>query len=179
MSGKTYALSDLVRKRAVWKEEKRKVVFTNGVFDILHRGHGEYLAAAKQLGDVLIVGVNSDASVRCIKGPLRPIVPEDDRAYLVSQLVPVDAVCIFAEETPLSIISALVPDVLVKGADWDVNDVIGKDVVEAAGGTVRTIPFVPNRSTTTIIDVIKARYTEPVLPRSVGTPSEKIPLGKA
>jgi rfaE bifunctional protein nucleotidyltransferase chain/domain len=158
--GRTYILSDLLRERKRWKEEKKKVVFTNGVYDILHRGHAEYLAAAKNLGDVLIVGVNSDESVRRIKGPLRPIVPQDDRAYLVSQLVPVDAVCIFGEDTPFEIISAIVPDVLVKGADWNVNDVVGKDVVEAAGGTVLTIPFLPNRSTTNVIDVIKARYTE-------------------
>ncbi len=157
---KTYILSDLLRARKRWKDEKKKVVFTNGVFDILHRGHVEYLAAAKRLGDVLIVGINSDESVRRIKGPLRPIVPEDDRAYLVSQLVPVDAVCIFGQETPFEIISAIVPDVLVKGADWNVNNVVGKDVVEAAGGTVLTIPFLPNRSTTNIIDVIKARYAE-------------------
>lgn len=160
--GKVYTLSELLHVRAGWKEEKKKVVFTNGVFDILHRGHVEYLVAAKNLGSVLIVGVNSDESVRRIKGPLRPIVPENDRAYLVSQLVPVDAVCIFGQETPFEIISAIVPDVLVKGADWNVNDVVGKDIVEAAGGTVLTIPFLPNRSTTNIIDVIKARYTESV-----------------
>ncbi len=158
--GTTYILSDLVRTRAVWKREKKKVVFTNGVFDILHRGHAEYLAASKHLGDVLVVGVNSDESVRRIKGALRPIVPQEDRAYLVSQLQPVDAVCVFDQDTPLEIISALVPDILVKGADWKIDDVVGKDVVEAVGGKVLTLPFLPNRSTTNIIDVIKQRYSE-------------------
>src|SRR3989304_2881555 len=123
--GQVFSLSQLIQQRRAWKSSRKKVVFTNGVFDILHRGHAEYLAAAKLMGDVLIVGVNSDASVRKIKGPSRPVVNESDRAFLVAQLVPVDAVCIFGEETPLVTIRALVPDVLVKGADWDVNDVVG------------------------------------------------------
>ena len=156
--GKVFSLSELIEVRLRWKSSRKKVVFTNGVFDILHRGHVEYLAAAKSLGDELIVGINSDASVRKIKGPRRPVVVESDRAFLVSQLVPVDAVCIFDEETPYDLISALIPDILVKGADWKVDDVVGKDVVERSGGKVLTLPFVPRHSTTLVIERIKELY---------------------
>ena len=156
--GKVFSLSELIEVRLRWKTNRKKVVFTNGVFDILHRGHVEYLAAAKFLGDELIVGINSDASVKKIKGPRRPVVDQNDRAYLVSQLVPVDAVCIFEQETPYDTISALIPDVLVKGADWKVEDVVGKDVVERSGGKVLTIPFVPRHSTTLVIERIKELY---------------------
>ena len=156
--GKVFSLSELIEVRLRWKSSRKKVVFTNGVFDILHRGHVEYLAAAKSLGDELIVGINSDASVRKIKGPRRPVVVESDRAFLVSQLVPVDAVCIFEQETPYDLISALIPDVLVKGADWKVDDVIGKDVVENSGGKVLTLPLVPRHSTTLVIERIKELY---------------------
>ena len=152
--GSVYSLSELVQQRQVWKDQKQTVVFTNGVFDILHRGHAEYLAASKTLGEILIVGVNSDASVKRLKGPARPVVPEEDRAFLVSQLACVDAVSLFDQDTPFDIISAVVPDVLVKGADWAVNDVVGKNIVEAAGGKVLTIPLIPNRSTTNIIERI-------------------------
>jgi D-glycero-beta-D-manno-heptose 1-phosphate adenylyltransferase len=157
--GKVFSLSELIEVRLRWKTNRKKVVFTNGVFDILHRGHVEYLAAAKSLGDELIVGINSDASVKKIKGPRRPVVVESDRAFLVSQLVPVDAVCIFEQETPYDIINALLPDVLVKGADWKVDDVVGKDVVERSGGKVFTLPFVPRHSTTLLIERIKELYT--------------------
>ncbi|HLP17510.1 MAG TPA: D-glycero-beta-D-manno-heptose 1-phosphate adenylyltransferase [Bacteroidota bacterium] len=156
--GSVYTLDTLQTQRRLWKEEHQTVVFTNGVFDILHRGHVEYLNASKQLGSILIVGMNSDASVRRIKGPLRPVVPESDRAYIISQLGCVDAVCLFEEDTPIKIISALVPDVLVKGADWAIDAIVGKDVVEQAGGEVRTIAFVPNRSTTNIIEIVKERF---------------------
>ena len=156
--GKVFSLSELIEVRLRWKSSRKKVVFTNGVFDILHRGHVEYLAAAKSLGDELIVGINSDASVKKIKGPRRPVVVESDRAFLVSQLVPVDAVCIFEQETPYDLISALIPDILVKGADWKVDDVVGKDVVERSGGKVLTLPFVPRHSTTLVIERIKELY---------------------
>lgn len=156
--GKVYSLSDLTVQRKLWKEEHETVVFTNGVFDLLHRGHVEYLSEAKKLGSVLIVGMNTDASVRTIKGPLRPIVQEDDRAFVLSQLACVDAVCLFNEETPLNLISALVPDVLVKGADYSVDAIVGKDVVEHAGGKVTTIPFVPEKSTTNIVEIIRKRF---------------------
>ncbi len=156
--GKVFSLAELIEVRHRWKVSRKKVVFTNGVFDILHRGHVEYLAAAKSLGDELIVGINSDASVKKIKGPRRPVVVEGDRAFLVSQLVPVDAVCIFDQETPYDIISALIPDILVKGADWKVDDVVGKDIVEHSGGKVLTLPFVPRHSTTLVIEKIKELY---------------------
>ena len=157
--GKILLLSELTALRHRWKTEGKKVVFTNGVFDILHRGHLEYLAAAKSLGDHLIVGVNSDVSVRRIKGPLRPVVPEEDRAFLVSQLIPVDAVCLFEQETPFELISALVPDLLLKGADWPIDKVVGKDVVEKSGGKVMTLPLVPQRSTSNIIARILELYS--------------------
>lgn len=158
--GKVFSRAELVTRRLEWKRSQKKVVFTNGVFDILHRGHVEYLSSARGLGDLLIVGVNSDASVKRIKGPLRPIVPEDDRAFIVSQLVCVDAVCLFDEDTPLNLISEVVPDVLVKGADYTLENIVGRDVVEKAGGKVQTLEFVPNRSTTNIVDTIVSRFAK-------------------
>lgn len=158
--GKVYTQNELAQERLKWKQQHQKVVFTNGVFDILHRGHAEYLNAARQLGDILIVGVNSDSSVRKIKGPLRPIVPDHDRAFLLSQFSAVDAVALFDEETPFTIISLLLPDILVKGADYSLDTIVGKDVVEAAGGIVQTIPFVPDRSTTNIVDTIVSRFSK-------------------
>jgi rfaE bifunctional protein nucleotidyltransferase chain/domain len=145
--------------RAELRRERRKVVFTNGVFDILHRGHVEYLTKAHAAGDILIVGMNSDASVRRIKGEKRPVVPQDDRAYVLSNLVPVDYVCLFEEDTPYALIAEIVPDVLVKGADWSIDAIVGKDLVEQAGGVVATIEFVPDRSTTSIIDRILERFS--------------------
>lgn len=156
--GSVLVLPELVIRRKEWKQQQKKVVFTNGVFDILHRGHAEYLSKAKALGDLLIVGMNSDASVRRIKGNLRPIVNEHDRAFILSQLVSVDAVCLFDEDTPLNLISALLPDILVKGADYALNDIVGKDVVEQSGGSVRTLDFVPDRSTTNIVETIIQRF---------------------
>jgi rfaE bifunctional protein nucleotidyltransferase chain/domain len=139
------------------RKQKKKVVFTNGCFDIIHRGHIEYLSKAKALGDVLVVGVNSDSSVKRIKGPNRPIVAEEDRMYVLANLRPVDYVCLFQEDTPYELISAIIPDVLVKGADWDISKIVGRDIVEATGGRVATIEFVPNRSTTSIIEKILER----------------------
>lgn len=157
--GSVYSLSDLQRKRAEWKQQNKKVVFTNGVFDILHRGHVEYLLSAKKLGDVLIIGLNSDSSVKSIKGPLRPIVNEKDRGFILCQLACVDAVCLFDEDTPFNLISAIVPDVLVKGADYSIENIVGRDVVEKAGGIVKTIEFVPDRSTTNIVETIVQRFS--------------------
>lgn len=146
-----------IRKRL--KQEGKKVVFTNGCFDILHRGHVEYLTKAKSMGDILIVGINSDNSVKRIKGADRPIVSEEDRSFLVSSLCMVDYVCIFEEDTPQKLIEMIVPDVLVKGADWRVNDIVGKDIVENSGGEVKTVELVPNRSTTDIIQKILKKGT--------------------
>ncbi len=157
--GKVYTRQLLAEQRLRWKQQQKKVVFTNGVFDILHRGHVEYLSQAKSLGDILIVGVNTDASVKRIKGELRPIVKEDDRAFILSHLVCVDAACLFEEDTPLNLISALVPDVLVKGADYTIDTIVGKDVVERAGGTVQTIEFIPDRSTSNIVETIVSRFS--------------------
>jgi len=142
------------------KSERKKVVFTNGVFDIVHRGHVEYLTKAKALGDVLLVGMNTDASVRRLKGPERPVVSQDDRAFVLAALHIVDYVCLFDEDTPYNLIKAVVPDVLVKGSDWPIDDIVGKDIVEAAGGKVQTIDYVPNHSTTNLIQKIDAGRTE-------------------
>ncbi len=152
--GLVVSRAQLVEHRNALKRLGKKVVFTNGCFDIIHRGHVEYLAKARALGDALVVGVNSDASVSRLKGPARPVVIEDDRAHVLAALAVVDFVCIFPEDTPLELIRAVVPDVLVKGADWSIDAVVGKDVVEAAGGSVRTIEFLPNRSTSRIIEKI-------------------------
>lgn len=158
--GMIYSLRDLTEQRQQWRRLNKKVVFTNGVFDIIHRGHVEYLLSAKKLGDILIVGVNSDSSVRRIKGPLRPIVNEQDRAFLLSQLVSVDAVCLFDEETPYELIKAIVPDILVKGADYALDAIVGRDIVENAGGRVQTIDFIPDRSTTNIVETIIQRFSK-------------------
>lgn len=157
--GIVLALNELKTKRTQFREKRASVVFTNGCFDIVHRGHIEYLLRAKALGDVLIVGINTDDSVRRIKGEKRPIVPASDRAFVVANLSPVDFVCTFGEDTPFRLIEEIVPDILVKGADWKVDDIVGKDVVEAAGGRVETIEFIPNRSTSNIIERILERFS--------------------
>jgi rfaE bifunctional protein nucleotidyltransferase chain/domain len=138
-----------------WHSETKVIVFTNGCFDIIHRGHVEYLVHAKKMGDILIVGLNSDTSVKKLKGPDRPYVAEHDRAYILSQLRPVDAVSIFAEETPLNLIKLVNPDVLVKGGDYSLKNIIGKKEVEHRGGNVVTIPLIRGRSTTELIEKIR------------------------
>jgi rfaE bifunctional protein nucleotidyltransferase chain/domain len=137
------------------------VVFTNGVFDLLHPGHVRYLADARQEGDALIVGLNSDRSVRAIKGPERPIFPEQERAEVVSALASVDAVCVFDEDTPHAIISRLQPDVLVKGADWGPDNIVGRDVVEARGGRVVRIALAEGYSTTRILERMRSAGPQP------------------
>jgi rfaE bifunctional protein nucleotidyltransferase chain/domain len=131
--------------------EGGKVVFTNGVFDLLHPGHVQYLREARALGHALIVAVNSDRSVRAIKGPARPVNPEGERAEVLLALASVDAVVIFDEETPHQIISAVQPDILVKGADWGPDNIVGRDIVEARGGEVVRIALTPGLSTTELI----------------------------
>lgn len=150
----------LVSLRQDLRTHHKSVVFTNGCFDLLHRGHVEYLTSARSLGDILIVGINSDASVRKIKDPRRPIMPEADRAFIIASLAVVDFVCLFDEDTPLELIQQLVPDTLVKGADWNIDSVVGKDIVEAAGGKVSTIPFVTHCSTSDIITRILKRFSQ-------------------
>src|SRR3990170_984148 len=152
--GRVVSLEELVSIRNSLRSNGKRVVFTNGCFDLLHRGHVEFLNEAKRFGDLLVVGLNSDASMSRIKGKNRPIVPQEDRAFVLSNLAAVDYVAIFEEDTPLEMISALLPDVLVKGADWGIDEVVGKEVVEGAGGLVRTIHLVPNRSTTDIVKKI-------------------------
>ena len=131
------------------------VVFTNGVYDLLHPGHVRYLKAARALGDALIVGVNSDRSVRAIKGPMRPITPELERVEILSALECVDAAVVFDEDTPADIIKAIQPDILVKGADWAENAIVGRDTVEARGGRVVRMPIEEGWSTTSILGRIK------------------------
>jgi len=139
-----------------YQREGRLVVFTNGCFDLLHPGHTRYLCAARSLGDYLVVAVNSDRSVRSIKGAGRPIMPEEARAEVLAALDFVDAVVLFDENDPLAVIRALVPDVLVKGADWAEEEIVGADVVKAAGGEVRRIEVIPGYSTTGIIERIRS-----------------------
>ena len=136
----------------------KKAVFTNGCFDILHTGHTRYLQVAKSYGDALIVAVNSDESVRKIKGPKRPIMPQAERAELVAALAVVDFVTVFEEEDPHALIAALAPDVLVKGGDWEVDQIVGREIVEAGGGKVYSIPYIEGASTTGIIERVLERY---------------------
>ncbi len=153
--GEIVPLGSLNRLRLRQSGEGKKIVFTNGTFDILHRGHVEYLNKAKRLGDLLYVGLNSDRSVRILKGPERPVMSEDDRAYLLTNLISVDYVVIFDEETPIKVIETLLPDVLVKGADWAVHQIVGKDIVEQHGGIVQTIELTPGRSSSSLIRKIQ------------------------
>ncbi|MCX7875364.1 MAG: D-glycero-beta-D-manno-heptose 1-phosphate adenylyltransferase [Melioribacteraceae bacterium] len=152
------SIDELFLIRNELKAQNKKVVFTNGVFDILHAGHVDYLIKAKDLGDILIVAINSDSSVKKIKGELRPVVPQNERAFIISQLKAVDYVTIFDEETPLNVIKVLLPDILVKGADWSKDKIVGSDIVENNGGKVETIKFVNNTSTTNIIKTILEKY---------------------
>jgi D-beta-D-heptose 7-phosphate kinase/D-beta-D-heptose 1-phosphate adenosyltransferase len=152
-------IADAKGEIARLKAEGQKIVFTNGCFDILHSGHARYLFAARQLGDHLIVAVNSDRSVKAIKGSGRPILAQEARAELVAALECVDTVLIFDEDTPFKVIEGLRPDVLVKGGDWAEEEIVGADLVKEAGGKVARIPFVTGYSTTDIID--KIRHHEP------------------
>ena len=138
----------------------KRIVFTNGCFDLMHIGHTRYLQAARALGDVLVVGVNSDTSVRALeKAPDRPIVPEAQRAEVLAALACVDYVGIFNEPDPLELITAIQPDILVKGGDWPLDQIVGRNVVEARGGIVRTIPLVPGLSTTELLQRIRSTAT--------------------
>lgn len=155
------SLDELLESLTPLRTAGARVVFTNGCFDVLHAGHARYLGAARRLGDVLIVGLNSDASVRRLKGPDRPVNPQEDRAELLASLAAVDYVVLFDEDDPSRLIEAIVPDVLVKGADWREKGVIGRDVVEAAGGQVVLIDLLEGRSTTNIVRRIRAQDSGP------------------
>ncbi len=156
MREKIWGRSDLVAHLEQERQAGKKIVFTNGCFDLLHVGHLRYLAAARALGDLLVLGLNSDASVQSIKGPLRPIIPESDRAEVMAALEMIDYVVLFDEPTPQQLIEAVQPDVLVKGGDWGIDAIVGREVVWARGGTVRNIPIVEGWSTTRIIERILA-----------------------
>ena len=137
-----------------WREESRKLVFTNGCFDILHSGHVRYLQTAAGFGDILVLGLNSDASVRKLKGPRRPIVTQADRAYLLSAIEAIDCIVIFDEETPTRLIRKVIPDVLVKGGDYLPVDVVGYETVKENGGCVKIVPYVEGKSTSGIVNSI-------------------------
>lgn len=154
---KITGLEKLKAKRETWKANGEKVVFTNGVFDLLHIGHITYLAKAAELGDKLIIGLNSDASVKRIKGEDRPVNDQNSRALLLAAMLFIDAVVVFNEDTPLNLISTLLPDVLVKGADYAIENIVGGKEVIANGGEVKTITFVDGYSSTAIIKRIKGR----------------------
>jgi len=140
------------------KKDNKRIVFTNGCFDIIHKGHISYLKKAREMGDVLIIGLNSDSSIKRIKGEKRPILPQDERAFILSALEMVDYVVIFDEDTPYELIKIVKPDILVKGGDWNINNIVGKDIVESYGGKVLNIPFVEGKSTTNIIERILSVY---------------------
>ncbi|MGD9706251.1 MAG: adenylyltransferase/cytidyltransferase family protein [Candidatus Delongbacteria bacterium] len=159
----TLFIEDLIKKVKNLKDAGKKIVFTNGVFDILHRGHAEYLNKAADSGDVLIVGINSDLSVKRLKGENRPVNTEDDRAFLVDSLKAVDFTVIFSADTPYELIADIAPDVLIKGGDYDPEEtdqdskkyIVGSDLVRGAGGAVAVIPLVPSRSTTLTLKKIR------------------------
>ena len=153
-------IQNLVPIRHSLKDQQKKVVFTNGCFDILHRGHIHLFHEAKKLGDVLFVAVNDDSSIRTIKGPTRPIFPLEERMEVLEAITDIDYIVSFSEETPKKIISSLLPDVLVKGGDWKPDEVVGKKDVEQAGGEVITIPYLPHHSSTDIIQRILSLSAE-------------------
>ena len=155
MSKKILSEGELLAERTRLRANGQKLVFTNGVFDLLHVGHVRYLAEARQLGDALVVAINSDASVRAIKGDSRPLMNQDGRAEVLAALTAVDYVTIFDDISPRSLIAELLPDVLVKGGDYSLDQIHGRAEVEAAGGRVVSLPFVEGASTTTIIERIR------------------------
>lgn len=154
---KIKGLSDAKKEIEILKKQGKKIVFTNGCFDILHIGHVRYLYSAREQGDFLIVAVNSDNSARAIKGPERPVIAEGERVEMLAALGCVDMAIVFDEEDPLKVIEYLLPDILVKGGDWKEDEIIGSDVVKNAGGIVIRIPFIKGASTTGIIEKILNR----------------------
>ena len=155
IKNKILTLDTLKQKCNIWRGAQRKIVFTNGCFDILHYGHLALLAKAADMGNVLIVGLNTDESVQKLKGPERPINKEQDRAFQMASLLCVDAVCLFSEDTPENLIETIRPDVLVKGGDYTIDRIVGANFVQSYGGLVEIIPFVKGYSTTSLIERIK------------------------
>jgi D-glycero-beta-D-manno-heptose 1-phosphate adenylyltransferase len=156
--GTIFTRGQLIERRSEWKRAGKTVVFTNGCYDILHPGHIRLLESARSLGDVLILALNTDASVQRLKGPTRPLVSQDERAELAAALQAVDAVTFFDEDTPRELIAAVLPDILVKGADWS-HFIAGREEVEAVGGKVLALPLEPGYSTTGILENVLARGT--------------------
>jgi D-glycero-beta-D-manno-heptose 1-phosphate adenylyltransferase len=155
MNGKILSLAQMLGEREGLRSSGHSLVFTNGVFDLLHVGHVQYLYAARALGDALVVAINSDRSVRELKGAGRPIVSEDERAEILAALKQVDYVIIFDDTSPRSLIAILSPDVLVKGGDYSLDEIHGREEVEAAGGKVVALPFVPGASTSSMIEKMR------------------------
>src|SRR5580692_2888823 len=153
--GTFYSRPELVRVRAKWRAAGKTVVFTNGCYDLLHPGHVRLLERARSVGDVLILALNTDASVARLKGPSRPLIPEQERARMAGALAAVDAVAFFDEDTPRELIAAVLPDILIKGADW-AHFIAGREEVEAAGGQVLALPLEPGYSTTNIVEEVLA-----------------------
>jgi len=154
--GSLYAREELIAARSEWKRASKVVVFTNGCYDVLHPGHIRLLESARSLGDILILALNTDASVQRLKGPTRPLIPQDERAELAAALQAVDAVTFFDEDTPRELIARVLPDILIKGADW-AHFIAGREEVEAAGGKVLALPLEPGYSTTGILEEILSR----------------------
>jgi D-glycero-beta-D-manno-heptose 1-phosphate adenylyltransferase len=150
-----FELNDFLEVRKKLKEQNKKLVFTNGCFDILHRGHIEYLKQAKSLGNYLVIGLNSDSSVKKIKGDSRPLNSQNDRAFVLDNLKVVNAVVIFSDDTPYNIIQKIVPDFLVKGGDWTEDNIVGADIVKKAGGKVVSLKYVDDYSTTSTINKLR------------------------
>jgi D-beta-D-heptose 7-phosphate kinase/D-beta-D-heptose 1-phosphate adenosyltransferase len=155
MSGKIVSIDEFREVRARLRVEGRRLVFTNGCFDILHVGHVRYLQRARSLGDALLVAINSDRSVRELKGPTRPIMNEAERAEMLAALSAVDYVTIFDDASPRALISKVLPDILVKGGDYQLDEIHGREEVEAAGGRVLSLPFIEGASTSSIIERVK------------------------
>ncbi len=168
MHSKAVTLEEAILRFGREKRNGRRIVFTNGCFDLLHPGHIRGFELARQMGDALIVGLNSDASVRQLKGPTRPVIPEGERAEILSALEAVDAVIIFNELTPREVISRLLPDILVKGGDWPGDQIVGREEVEAAGGRVVSIPLVTGYSTTAILQKIQEGFDKKSQPKGFG-----------
>ncbi|CAM3405584.1 D-glycero-beta-D-manno-heptose 1-phosphate adenylyltransferase [Pontibacter korlensis] len=152
---KIYTLPQLLDQVQSWRTQGQKIIFTNGCFDLLHLGHVDYLEKARQLGDKLVLGLNTDASISRIKGPTRPLQDEMSRARVMASLLFIDAVVFFDEDTPLELIEAVQPDILVKGDDYAVEQIVGHEVVQARGGSVQTVPLVKGYSTTNIVKKIE------------------------
>lgn len=159
MNGWIKSRKEIIEISKSLKTEGKKIVFTNGCFDILHAGHVDYLNKSKESGDVLIVGLNSDSSVKRIKGEKRPVVNQDERAFIISNLKAVDYVTLFEEDTPESLIKDIIPNILVKGADWPLDQIVGRDTVLSHGGVVKSISFINNQSSSNIIKLILDKYS--------------------